>query len=341
MQRSPARPRLVPVVYGGAVIILLVLALFARGFSENVGDARIAGRYTMFPLFSSRVPERITLAWNGFALHFSRATTPAMRGFASAPGAAEILFDGDARLRLSAGADVGGSVFLSTVDGSSGSALVVPYTLAGIPREPPAGAALAWQESGRLFTLTLPAGATVDTQSRTVTLPAAAAAQATLARAGTTAVAVAARAVPVQAPARRQTRLPDEKAMPTADQLTASLGQLADRAYAGWTGARLAASGAQWALPDGTNGFSEDIGVGLLAEAVARGSWQRWFPAWSDALDAAQRRAPDDALSFVTATYVGGVRDFARTERARAAARLSTATTLIAKSDNGALAVDG
>jgi hypothetical protein len=337
MQKSPARSRLVPVVYGGVIVLLVVLAVFARGFSQNVGDARVAGRYTMFPLFSSRAPQQVTVSWNGIALRFSASTTPALRGFESVGAAADLLFDGDTRLRLVAGSDSGGSLFLSAMAGPSGSALVIPYSVTGMLQETPAGSALAWQRAGRTFLLTLPSGATLDTQARTLSLPAGSNLQATLAPAGVSATAMAVRAAPARAPAQSASRIPDEKSMPSAEQLKAAVALFADKAYAGWSGSRI--SGQQWTMPDGTTGFSEPLGIGLLAESIARGTWQRFFPLWSDALAAAQQRSPQAPLTLESSTYVGGIRDFARLRTASAQAEIGKVSALVASSDNALLAV--
>src|SRR5271157_1623918 len=116
MHSSRGRSFLIPLVYGGAVLLLLLLALFARGFSRDIGGGRVAGRYALFPLFQSRVPEELTLTWNGLAMHFSRSMTPGLKGFEPGPdNTADIVFDGDVRLRVSPGTDTGGSITLSPV----------------------------------------------------------------------------------------------------------------------------------------------------------------------------------------------------------------------------------
>ncbi len=168
-------PVLTLAVYGGAVVLLLMAAFFARGFSRDVGDGRVAGRYSLFPLLGSHAPEELTLTWNGLALHFTRAMTPALQGVEAAEGSTDLVFDGDIRLRLTPGTDTGGSITLASVN-SSGSAsihpLVVPYSVAGILGDPPSDAALSWKRAGRTFLLTLPPGARADPSTGTVTLPA-------------------------------------------------------------------------------------------------------------------------------------------------------------------------
>lgn len=340
MQKSPARSALLSVVYGGVVLLLLLLALFARGFSQDVGDARVGGRYTMFPLFPSRSLEELTLSWNGFALRFSRGATPGLRTWESTPDGNEVVFDGDVRLRLSPGNDVGGSLTLAPVPGTgAGATLVIPFTVTGILSDPPAGAALAWSRAGHTYLLSLPSGAHADASTGTLTLPLGAGA-ASLRIQGITAAAAPARATPARA-TTQPARIPDESAMPSTSQMQAALTGLADKAYAGWSQTRFSSSAAVWTLPDGSAGFSEDIGVGLLAESIARGTWQKIFPLWSDALARQQQRTPNAQLIYSSCTYVGGVRDFVRILPARAGAQVEQARGLLAQSDNAVLATPG
>src|SRR5271157_2100541 len=340
MHSSRGRPFVIPLVYGGVVLLLLLLALFARGFSRDIGDGRVAGRFALFPLFQSRAPEELTLTWNGLALHFSRTTTPGLKGFEPAPdSAADIVFDGDARLRISPGTDTGGSITLSTPGaGASSAALVVPFGVAGVLQDPPAGAALAWKRAGRTFLLTLPPDARTDVAAGTLTLPLSGPAWSGALRVeGVTEATRMASADQSSRPAR----LPDEASLPSEDRMQASLAAFVDAAYQGWSVSRYMAADARWRLADGTPGFSEDIGIGLLAESVARGTWQQIFPLWSNALAAQQQRAPQPDLSFSTSAYVGGERDFAAAERTRSAQQFQQAETLLERSDNQLLLTPG
>jgi hypothetical protein len=329
------------VVYSGVVLILLLLALFARGFSRDLGDGRVAGRYSLFPLFLSRAPESLTLTWNGLALHFSRAMSPSLKGYEPSPDrSADLVFEGDLRLRLIPGADTGGSITFSPVGAaaaSSSSPLVVPFTLAGVLEDPPAGAALAWKRAGRTYLLTLPQGAKTDVASGTITLPLAGPSWSGVLRvAGVTA---AGRAVSTSAPAQAP-RLPDEAAMPSESRLQAALSAFADAAWQGWSVSRFSAPDSRWQMADGTTGFSEDIGVGLLAESIARGTWQQIFPLWTTAMGAQQQRDPS-VLSFAASGYVGGIRDFARVRAGRTVQQLVQVHALLGKSDNQLLLVTG
>ena len=347
MRKSLGRSLLILAVYGGVVLLMLLLAVFARGFSQEVGDAQIAGRYAVFPLLRSHTLKELTLTWNGIALRFSRSTTPALEGIETNDAGTDIVFAGNTRLRLTPGSESGGSLSIAPVGSSGGSAraaLVIPYTVAGAPGDPVDGAALSWKRGGRTYNLSLPAGARADAASRSLTLPLGGAAGIiSLRMAG--ASAVPARAMPTRAKPTRAVsapaRLPDEKSLATSEQLQAALARFADAAYAGWSQTRLSAATGQWKMPDATLVFSEDIGIGLLAESIARGTWQQLFPIWSDALRQQQRRAPDSSPAPATSTYMGNVRDYIRALGLRAAAGVDQARGLLQKSDPAVLAIPG
>lgn len=335
MPRSPGRAAVIPVIYGGVVIVFLALGLFAHGFTRNIGDARLTGRYAAIPLFQSRAVRDLTVSWNGLALRFSAATTPSLQAVESTTdGGSDLVFGGDARIHIAPGRDTNGSLFLTTVPGSSGSqSILVPFTVAGVLLGPTPDGALGWQRAGHTFLLSLPSSAHVDVSAQTLSLPLDGSTWTVgLKMAGTSAVATAATVAPAARPAAG---MPDAKDMPTDEQLSTRVSQFLDGAYAGWSQARVVGS-AEWKLPDGTAGFSEDIGVGLLAESIARGTWGKALPVWSDAL-AAQQSA-NMGLTFSTSTYVGGVRDFARTLQTSTASRIDALRPLIAASDAKALA---
>jgi hypothetical protein len=324
--RARGRRKMPAAVYGAAIVIFLVVALFARGFSRQVGDARVAGRFSLLPLFHSRVPEELSLTWNGLTLHFGHSASPALEGFESEEGSTDIVFIGGARLRLTPGADTGGSLSLTPVAGAAGAgaAAVVPFSVEGVLESPPPGAALAWKRAGREFILTLPGGAQTDVSAGTLTLPLASAAAAVLQVQG-----VAAARPAMRAPAAA--KLPQESSMPSDARLQASLAAWSDAAWQGLSGSRYVAAEGSWRLGDGTAGFSEDIGTALCAEAVARGAWQTAFPVWADALSRQHDKAA--ALTLTSSAYVGGERDFARAWRSRAAAMADQAGNAISRSD--------
>ncbi len=344
-QEPATRPRRPPIlklaVYGGAVVLLLLAALFARGFSRDVGDGRVAGRFSLFPLLGSHAPEELTLTWNGLALHFARSMTPALKGVESEAGSTDLVFDGGTRLRLTPGTDIGGSITLSPVSSAAASAsppLVVPYSVTGLVRDPRSGSDLSWRRAGRTFLFTLPRGARTDPARGTVTLP--------LSDPAWTAVLhVEGVSAAAQTTTRGETvpssRLPAESAMPNEDKLQAGLAGYADAAYKGWSESRYSSSASQWQLADGSWGLSEDLGVGLLAESISRGTWQKMFPLWANALALHQKESPSLALDSSTSAYVGGVRDFAEGLQAGSAARIDQVRAALERSDNSLLRTRG
>lgn len=328
-------------VYGGAVVILLVAALFARGFSRDVGDGRVAGRFTFFPLFGSRAPEELALTWNGLTLHFARSISPALTGVEPSAGGTDLVFDGDTRLRLVPGTDAGGSITLSPVSaaGAAVSApLVIPYSVTGVLQDSASGSDISWKRAGRTFLFTLPRGARIDAAAGTVTLPLSAAA-------GTAVLHVEGVSAMAQTAPPRETaaanKLPAESAMPSESGLQSALVAYADAAYAGWSGSRYAASASQWLLADGSSGVTEDLGVGLLAESISRGTWQRMYPQWTNALSLHQRESASRALDATTSAYVGGVKDFADAMGTDAASRIGQARAAFERSDNAVLRTRG
>jgi hypothetical protein len=346
METPHGRPALVPVIYGGVVLLLLVAGLFLRGFSRDIGDARVAGRYTLVPLLGSHSLSSLTFTWNGLSLHFSRASTPGLADFESDGGTEDIVLDSGARLRLTPGIDVGGSLTISTAGtGQSKSPLVIPFTLAGLPTDAPAGVSMAWRSAGKTFLLTLPVSADLDAGAGTITLPVDGTSwTAAFTLAGYQAVAAAPVAVaarPVTRPTSSPTRLPDEKDLPTTGQLQAVVGHWVDAAYVGWSSSRFSSTESVWSLPGGAPDFSEDIGVGLLAESVARGTWKTILPLWQDALARARSRASGPALSFATSAFDGETHDHVQASSVAAAALVQQAGTLLDSGDIAFLRIAG
>ena len=153
-------------------------------------------------------------------------------------------------------------------------------------------------------------------------------------------VAAAARPASAAAPARaQQSRLPDLSSLPSEDRLQAALASYADAAYQGWTAARFRPTDGQWLMADGSPGFSEDIGVGLLAEAITRGTWPQMLALWSNAATLQQARAP--RIPMATSAYTGGLRDFAKIQHDLSQQAVTQLRTLLDRSDNQALLVPG
>ncbi len=323
-------------VYAGVTAVALLIIFAARGFSREVGDAQLAGRFSLLPLLHSRTPQELALTWNGLTLHFARTMTPGVVGFESVGTSTDIVFQDGSRLRVAPGASTGGSISL-TPEGSAGASsatVVVPFSLEGVSLNPPPGsAALAWRRAGRTFLLSLPSGGTSDPEAGTLTLPLAGAAAAVLQVQGVT---PAARAVETPAAAAR---LPLESDMPDEGKLQAAVSTWTDAAWQGWSSSRYSAADSTWRLADGTKGFSEDIGVALLSESVARGQWQKMFPRWSDALSARQNGGAAPVLNFTTSAFVGGVKDFAAALQKSDDAAVASAAAALSQADPAVLLV--
>jgi hypothetical protein len=342
MRKIPTAHLRTPAVYGGVVLLLLLLAFFAPGFSQGVGEARIAGRYVLLPFFRPRALQSLTLSWNGMALRFSRSATPALEGFETSDAGAAIVLADNVRLRLTPGNDLDGSLSISPEASSTGAAagaLVIPFTLSGPVQEEAAGSALSWERGGRTYLLSLPPGAHVDAATRLLTLPLDSRGI-DLRMAGAPALMAPSHVLPAQS-AARTSQLPEEKSLPSADQMQAAVTRYVDAAYAGWTGTRYSAEDGLWKMPDGSAKFSDEVGVGLLAESLYRGTIDRFLPVWSDAVARQQDRLPGQKLALRTSVYAGNARDFLRAHQSDAAADADLAAGLLAKSDPSLFTMNG
>jgi len=276
------------------------------------------------------------------ALRFSRSATPALEGFETTDAGAAIILANNVRLRLTPGNDLNGSLTISPEASSTGAdagPLVIPFALPDPVQEQSAGSALSWEQGGRTYLLSLPPGARVDAESRLLTLPLDSKGL-DLRLAGAPALVASSGVLPGRA-AAQASRLPEEKSLPSADQMQAALAKYVDAAYAGWTGTRFSAEDGLWKMPDGSAKFSDDIGVGLLAESLYRGTMDRFLQIWSDAVARQQDRLPGQKLALRTSAYVGNVRDFLRGLQSDAAADVDRARILLAKSDPSLFGMNG
>jgi hypothetical protein len=339
MSKAQRRHLLVPVVYGGVVLLLVLLAVFFREFSDSVGDARLAGRFSPFPLFQSLKLDDLDVSWHGMSFRFSRQSTPALQAVQARDQGTDILFADGTRLRLTENGDSPGSCSIAAIGPAAGGQLVVPFRLSGSLQEDGLQPGLSWRKDGRGYVLGLPAGGHADWTASFLSLPLGAGTGAVSLRAaaGTAPVAVPGR----MARAAARPRLPDAKSMPTADALETALHRFTDAAYSGWTGARYSAVDGLWKMPGGALGFSESVGVGLLAESIARGTWAAALAQWTDALARQERRAPDAVLPAATSPYVGGLREYAASLQSSAADRVAHARGLLSKSDPALFSVPG
>ncbi|HUI71089.1 MAG TPA: hypothetical protein VL354_11265 [Spirochaetia bacterium] len=336
MQDSSRRHLLASVVYVSAALLLVCLAALAGSFSKTVGDARISGRFSPFPLFNRSRLQEVTLSWNGLNLRFSRVSTPALVGLDVGDGTADIVLEGNERLHLSAQGGAASSLTLSRVSASATSeALSIPFRISGVLRNDGNANSLSWRQGSGEFRLSLPSDSTIDFATNAITLQVTQAAPSPEIRL----VSLAPAKLPeIPAPSAR---LPDEKSLPTPDQLTATLARFADSAYTGWSLSRFSQSDGTWKMPDGKPGFSEDIGIGLLAESIARGTFTNALQAWTGAVNDQLNEDPPPRLSFAACAYTGDVRGFVKFQQDRDASQVDKLKGLSAQGDPSLLARPG
>lgn len=333
MQGSPRRYLLASVVYIGAALLLICLAVFAGSFSMTTGGARISGRFSPLPLFNRSRLEELTLSWNGLDLRFSRASSPGLERFETSDRAADIVLSGDERLRVSSADAAGSALTISQVAEGSlpPGVLTIPFKVSGILQRDATPGTLSWRQGAGVFQLSLPSGSTIDYSSRAISLHVGAAALQPAMRLVSLSPA-ASPAAPLEAsvPAAR---LPDEKSLPTPDQLAAALARFSDLAYAGWSASRFSPNHATWKMADGKQGFSEEIGVGLLAESLDRGTFADAIQTWSSAFDDQLSQNPALQVTYSACVYSGRLRDFAGRQQAGNAAEVERLKSLAARRD--------
>jgi hypothetical protein len=338
---KPPRRRylLIPVLYVGVILALLALALFGRGFSFSVGDARLSGRYAPLPLFGSRQASEVTVSYNGLSLRFSRriplragapeqaaalAVSRGLRAVERYAAGADIVFEGDARLRLTA-AD--GSLTLALLvprKEGEGIQLRIPYRLRGTLKRTEKASLLSWERGGGSFLLTLPPGSRVDPGAGLIALAAGTAASPPELRFSRVAGAT-------QSP--YASWLSEEASRVGPGELEQALSRYSDAAYRGWSETRLAAGGSLWRMPDGREAFDERIGDGLLAESVARGTYQRLRVVYAEALAGALRAGSSSSIRLSASVYVGNLREYTRRLAAGESAEVERIRGLLARSD--------
>ena len=333
MQSLLRRRLFVPLVYVAVILLLLLLALFAKSFSETLGGARISGRYSPLPLFTTRSLEELRFSWNGLDLRFSRRADPGLVRLETADGQADIVFAQDDRLHISPSEGSGGPITISPAGGGAKAIdMAIPFTVSGIIDPAAPANTLLWRLGGRRFQLSLPDGARIDYAGRIIDLSLSGSAS----QPGMRLVSLepaAADLVTTGKAAAPAARLPDEKSLPTADQLTAAMGRFTDAAYAGWSTIRHTGNDGLWKMPDGSSGFTEDIGTALLAESLARGSFSASLQIWSDALENQASLNPGVPAGPATGVYTGRVRDFVKRIQGTDAAETERITGLAARSD--------
>lgn len=343
MAGSRRRYLFIPFLYVAVILGLFALALFGRGFSHSLGEARLAGRYAALPLFGTREVRTLSLSYNGLSLRFSRAPrsrialrdaggsvvgTRPLRAVVLTATGAEVVFDGGARLAIASSAD--GSLAIAADVPAAGEAavfatLAIPYAVRGDIQPSQDPASLAWKKRTGLCVLTLPAGSRVDPAARRVVLEL---------RAGMgSAVARLSRAAAPGASAAAAPWLAAESNRVSAQDLAQALARFSDAAWLGWSGARRIGAGMSWKLPGGNAGYDERIAVAMLAESVARGAYLGLRPLAGEAVAQALRASPPQGLPMASTAYVGNLREYTRRRAADGAREMERLAGLLARSD--------
>ncbi len=305
MQGLPRRYLLMSLVYAGAALLMICLAVFAGSLSRTVGGARISGRFSPFPLFNRSNLDELTLSWNGLNLRFPRASLPA-------DGTGDIVLAGNERLHVASSNEAGPTLTISPAASGAEApgTLSIPFKVSGVLQSGTDPRTLSWRQGAGAFKLALPPSSSIDYGSQAIDIQLGAAASDSVMRLVTLSPAAASQAFSAEAPAPAP-RLPEEKSLLTPDQFAAALGHFTDSAYAGWSASRYSAADGTWKMSDGKQGFAEEIGTGLLAESLARGTFSAAIQAWTAAVAnlASQSQA---SLSYSTCVFTGQVKDFAR-----------------------------
>jgi hypothetical protein len=323
------------VIYAAVVILLLSLALFARGFSVSVGDIRLSGRYVPFPLFGSQKVRDLTLSYRGLELRLSRSLPLSVRSgngektlsldsVQSSADEADIIFEGGARLQLTP--QGGGHAAYNLVPlspSASRFSLLIPFSVQGHLQQMSGATAYWWSQSGQKYHLTLPSGSRVDRASGTVFL-------AVQSGSGAESVQLAASETSAEgAPSGWRQSV----ATPSVADLQKAVARFLDAAYAGWGQKRLSPDRRTWLSPDGQYRFVEDIGPAFISESIPRGMYAQSRALFSDALAERLRADPESPISFSASAYTGNTREYLRRLQARVPQELDRVRKLLAAKD--------
>jgi hypothetical protein len=329
--RRPGRRFYVVVVliYLSVVAALVALALFGRGSSERLGDARVAVRFAALPLFG-KVVDRATVSYQGLRLALGPSTPiesasggdPArlreMRGHGDG---IDIGFERDLRLELRRIDDGSWSLALVGAPGE-GFSLSVPLSVPGGPAQPGEVPLVSWRRAGRSYYLSLPQGSRVDAAARTLVLSFGA---------GSRELRFGAAAGDGENPSARW--LSDQAALVTQQGFEEARAAFLAEAWLGWTKARRSSDGTLWQGADGRYVFNEEVGPALLAEAVERGEFPAYRAIVAAALNRQLRQAPDSVRSAAASAFVGSLRERVRRVRASEAPGIERIRTLLADRD--------
>jgi hypothetical protein len=326
------RPRrrfasLVILAYLAVVATLLSLAIFGRGATERLADARVTVRYAALPLFGRSVA-RATVSYRGLRLYVDGATpivgpdgeTAALREFRTHGEGIDIGFEAGRGLALRDAGD--GSLSLAVTGGAAGEtlSLAVPVHVPGGLRSAGAEPIVTWRRAGRGYYLSLPPGSLIDESTGRLVLSFGA---------GSREV----RLGPVGGQELSARWLADQAALVDETAFRAGVDAFVDAAWVGWTRTRLSADRTLWRGADGRFAYREDVASALLAESLARGEYPARRALVAGALDRALRAAPESVTSAAASAFVGSLREHARRVQVAEAPGIERIRALLADRD--------
>ncbi len=324
-------------IYLSVVAVLVVLALFGRGATERLGDAKVSAHYAALPLFG-RVVDRAAVSYQGLRLSLGPSTPielasggdPArlreMRGHGEG---VDLGFERDLRLELRRVDDGSWSLALAGAAGESLSLSVplhVPGGLAPLGEVP----LVSWRRAGRSYYLSLPQGSRVDAAAGSLVLSFGA---------DSRELRFGPAAGEGEDPSARW--LSDQAALVDQQGFEAARGAFLDAAWQGWTKARRSSDGTLWQAADGRYVFNEDVGPALLAEAIEREEYPAQRAPVATALNRQLRQTPDSVQSAAASVFVGNLREHVRRVRAAEAPGIERIRTLLAGHDPALFLVPG
>ena len=331
-QRRPNRRfyLLAILAYLAVIAVLLSLALFGRGSTERLGDARVTVRYEALPLFGRSVG-RAVVSYRGLRLSFGQSTpivtpdggTARPRELRAHDEGIDIGFERGLRLELRDAGDGSLSLAVAGDEAPTGTlSLVVPVRVPGGLKTAGNEPMVTWRRDGRSWYLSAPPGSRLDAKTGTITL----------------ALGSGSREIrfgPTDGDARALSArwLTDQAALVDETAFRAAVDAFADAAWDGWTRTRLSADRTLWRGADGRFAFSEEAGAALLGESLARGEYPARRALVAGALDRALRTAPGTVSSATASAFVGNLREHARRVRASEAPGVERIRAMLAARD--------
>ncbi len=323
-------------VYGAAVLLLFYLALFSRGFSQNVGEVRIHGRYAPFPLLGERRVRDLEISYHGLNLSFSRSRPLVIRTADGRDAArsidsirfysdeADILFEGGVALHLTA--DPGGTssytIAISSPSAEEAS-LLIAFSLRERAGKGDGAPVLSWSGSGNSYILSVSERSKIDSPAGSLVIASG--------KQGKAAIRLGADVSPLAGP--YASWLSQQAALATPEALQKSFSAFADASFSGWTRTRISTDGASWRGADGAFGVSEDLGQALIAESSARGTYLKYRALYQQAIGQRLVQSPQLPFTLSSSPYIGNLAEFSRRLEARQAAEVERLRRLLAAPD--------